>query len=62
MVMSASDFACLVMRHASFLFVSLLEGEQGWVRIHRFCEYQGEEGEIELGRGSLKVFWGVLEP
>ena len=32
MVLSASDFACLVMRHASFLLVSSLEEEQGWVR------------------------------
>ena len=22
----------------------------------RFCGYQGEKGEIELGRGSLRVF------
>ena len=29
----------------------------------RFCEYQGEEGERDLGRGSLRVFWGgVLGP
>ena len=34
---------------------SLLEGEQGWARIHRFCEYHGEEGERYLGRGSLRV-------
>jgi len=45
-----------------FLFDSLLEGEQGWVRIHRFCEYQGEEGERYLGRGSLRVLWNALRP
>ena len=31
-VMSSSDLAGLVIRHAGFLFVSLLGGEQGWVR------------------------------
>ena len=45
MVMSAIDFACLVMRHASFLFISLLEGEQGWVR-------GGGRGE-DLGGGGF---------
>jgi len=40
----------------SFLFVSSMEGQQGWLRIYRFRKYLGEGGERELGRGSLKVF------
>jgi hypothetical protein len=48
--------------YGSFFFDLLLEGEQGWVRIHRFCEYQGEEGERYLGRGSLRVLWNALRP
>ena len=44
--------ACLVMRHASFLFVPFLEGEPGWVR-------GGGRGE-DLGGGSFEGFrgWG----
>ena len=32
-------------------------GQDSW-----FCEYQGEEGEIELGRGTLLVFGEFLGP
>ena len=28
----------------------------------RFCEYQREEGEIDLGRSSLMVFGKALRP
>ena len=48
--------------YGNFLFVCLLEGEQRWVGIHRFCEYHGEEGERKLGRGSSRVFGGFLGP
>ena len=59
MVMSAGDFASLIIRHASFSFVSFLEGEQGWAR------GVGREGEIleeTLLRGldGVLVVWGQV--
>ena len=59
MVMLASDFACLVMRHASFSFVWLIGIKPGRVSYHDQVQVQGLKGK-RAGKILEEALLGVL--